>query len=415
MRRSMFWLLLAGCFAFEARAQQSYTWQQIKDRFESGNPTLQAGRIGVDESKANEITAFLRPNPGFSTGLDQFLFFTTNPYRPLSQVLESADFDYLHERQHKRELRLESAKKGTAIAETQQTDLERTLLFNLRGAFVQALQAKAVLLNTKENLDYWDHELDLNQERLKAGDIASVDQKRLVLQRVQFESDYQAATVNLRTAKIQLLTLMNDRTPIESFDVVGPFDFTDRIPGQDALRKLAIDSRPDLKAAIQSVDKAVSDHKLAVANGSTDPTFGFDIGRNPPGLQVYMGFSVSIPLRIFDRNQGEKARTELDIRKTEHQKDAAEAQVFSDVDSAYATVLSNVNLLKPYKEKYLPLATEVRDTVAFSYKRGGSTLLDLLDAEKSYRDTHLAYLNLVGSFLTAGAQLNMAVGHEVIE
>jgi cobalt-zinc-cadmium efflux system outer membrane protein len=208
--------------------------------------------------------------------------------------------------------------------------------------------------------------------------------------------------------------LLDDRTPIERFDVTGPFDFTDQIPGQDQLRVLALDHRPDLKAAIQAVDKAVTDHNLAVANGSTDPTFSVDAARNPP-IPAYFGFSVSIPLRINDRNQGEKARTELDIRKNERQKDAAEAQVYSDVDSAYATVISTVNLLKTYKATYLDLAASVRDTVAFAYNRGGATLLDYLDAEKSYRDVRLAYLNLVGSFLTAGSQLNMAVGQEVIQ
>jgi cobalt-zinc-cadmium efflux system outer membrane protein len=322
---------------------------------------------------------------------------------------------YLHERAHKRELRLESAKKGTTIAESQQADLERTLLFNLRSAFVQALQAKAILENAKENLAYWNHELQINNERLKAGDIAQIDYKRQLLTRAQFDVDLETAQVNLRTAKIQLLTLLNDRTPIERFDVTGKFDYTDQIPGQDELRKIALDNRPDLRAAIQSVDKAVTDHKLAIANGSTDPTFSMDAARNPPGLDAYIGFSISIPLRIFDRNQGEKARTELDITKNQRQQAASQAQVFSDVDTAFETVQSTLNLLKPYKTEYLTTAEEVRDTVSFAYKRGGATLLDYLDAEKSYRDVHLAYLTLVGTFLTAGGQLNMAVGREVIE
>ena len=127
-----------------------------------------------------------------------------------------------------------------------------------------------------------------------------------------------------------------------------------------------------------------------------------------------MGGSISIPLRIFDRNQGEKARTQIDIRRNERLRDATRAQVFSDVDSAYATVLSTLHLLGPYKTKYLPLATDVRDRIAFSYKNGGASLLDYLDAEKSYRDTRLAYLNLIGSYLTAAAQMNMAVGREVM-
>ncbi len=416
IRRFGLGIVLAYCVGSPAYAQQQvFSWQQIKDRFEASNPTLQSLRIGIDESRANEVTAYLRPNPELSAGADQFLFFTTNPYRPFSQVLESFSLSYLHERQHKRELRLESAKKGTAVTISQQADTARTLVFNLRSAFVQLLQAKAVLRNAMDNLAYWDHELQINRDRLNAGDIAKVDNQRLVLQRVQFESDRENATVSLRTAKIQLLTLLNDRTPIDNFDVDGSFDFTETIPPQADLRLIALDGRPDLRAAIQSIEKAALDHKLAVANGSTDPTFGMDVGRNPPGLDVYMGFSVSIPLRIFDRNQGEKARTELDIHKNERQREAAEAQVYSDVDSAYTTIASNVVLLKSYRDNYLKVATEIRDTVEFAYRRGGSTLLDYLDAEKSYRDTRLAYLNLIGSFLTAGGQLNMAVGREVIQ
>jgi cobalt-zinc-cadmium efflux system outer membrane protein len=415
-------LLLAGFCSSDGLGQQIYTWQQIKDKFEAANPTLQAGKIGVDESKTLEVTAYLRPNPSLTGSLDQINPFSTQSsptsggsgYRPFAYTFPSGSISYLHEREHKRELRLESAQKGTAIAQSQQSDLERTLLFDLRSAFVQTLQAKAFLQNAIDNLKYWDKELEINKARLDAGDIAKIDQQRLILQRAQFESDYETALVNLRTAKIQLLTLMDDRTPIERFDVTGPFDFTDQIPGQDQLRTIALDHRPDLKAAMQAVDKAITDHKLAVANGSTDPTFSVDAARNPP-IPAYFGFSINIPLRINDRNQGEKARTELDIRKNEKQKDAAEAQVFSDVDSAYATVISTVNLLKTYKSTYLDLAGSVRDTVAFAYNRGGATLLDYLDAEKSYRDVRLAYLNLVGSFLTAGSQLNMAVGQEVIQ
>jgi cobalt-zinc-cadmium efflux system outer membrane protein len=276
------------------------------------------------------------------------------------------------------------------------------------------LQAKAVFQNARENLDYWDRELAISRKRLDAGDLAQVDLDRLDLQRVQFESDYETAVVNLRTAKIQVLTLLNDRTPIEQFDVTGPFDFTDNLKALEEFRNAALGARPDLKAAMQSVELARTNHKLAVANGSTDPTFSVDFARNPP-IPAYFGVSVSIPLRIFDRNQGEKARTEIDIGRNERLKDATEAQVFSDVDSAYVTLVSAVNLLRPYRDRYLKLAESTRDRVSFAYRNGGASLLDYLDAEKAYRDVRLAYLNLIGAYLTAGAQMNMAVGREVIQ
>jgi cobalt-zinc-cadmium efflux system outer membrane protein len=391
------------------------TWEQVRHRFEQDNPTLLAGKLNIDESKAQEITAYLRPNPNISLTADQFNPFNDGPpHSCCGTLLTVAAFSYLHEREHKRELRLESSQKSTAIAVSTQADLERTLLFGLRSAFVSTLQTAAVLRLAKDNLAYYDHVLDLSRIRFQAGDIAQIDLDRLELQRVQYESDFETAEVNLRTAKIALLTLLNDRTPIERFEVSGPFDFSEQLLPRDEFRKIALDNRPDLQSAVQAVDKARTDHNLAVANGSTDPTVGFDAGRNPP-IDQYVGFNVSIPLRIFDRNQGEKLRTQLDITRSEKLRDASEALVFSDVDSGYATLASTVILLRPYKAKYLQQSVRVRDTIFFSYQHGGASLLDFLNAESEYRSVQLNYVNLLGSYLTAAAQLNLAVGREVIQ
>jgi cobalt-zinc-cadmium efflux system outer membrane protein len=413
--RFFFAFFLAVLLAESARAQRALTWQEIRDKFEAGNPSLQAGQIGVDESRAAEITAYLRPNPSLALLADQIDPFNGGPpHSTFGFLLNSATVNYLHERQHKRELRRDSAQDATKIAVSSQADLERNLVFNLRSAFVQALQGKAVLELAKENLAYYDHVLDVNRDRYKVGNIAQVDLDRLELQRVQYESDLQTAEVNLRTAKIQLLALLNDRTPIEQFDVTGPFDFSGQIAPLDDVRQAALDARPDLRAAVQSIDKAKTDHRLAVANGSTDPTFGFDVGRNPP-IDQYIGFSVSIPLRIFDRNQGEKLRTQLDIDRNEKLMQAARAQVFNDVDSAYATVTSAVILLQPYKDRYLKQAERVRETISFSYQHGAASLLDFLGAQADYRSVQLNYLNLVASYLEAANQLNLATGREVIQ
>lgn len=396
-----------------ASAQTVYTWEQIKTKFEETNPTLKAGRIGIDESRADEITAYLRPNPDLTLTIDQLSLFTPHPYQPFYNALPWSTLSYLHERDHKRELRLLSARQATAINTSSQADLERNLVFNLRNAFVQTLQAKAILALSKQNLDYYDHVLSISRDRLKAGDIAQVDFDRLELQRVQYVADVQTSEVGLRTSKIQLLMLLNDRTPVEKFDVNGPFDFIDQLSSLDDFHRLALENRPDLKAALQTVEKSRTDHRLAVANGSTDPTFGIDAGRNPP-LDAYVGFSVTIPLRIFDKNQGEKLRTQLDIDRNSRMQDATQAQVFSDVDSAYATLTSNLTLLRPYKTQYLPEADRVRSTMTFSYQRGGASLLDFLSAQNDYRTIQLSYLNLIGAYLQAASQLNLAVGREVI-
>jgi cobalt-zinc-cadmium efflux system outer membrane protein len=396
------------------------TWEQVRQRFEQNNPTLRAGQIGIDESKAQEITAFLRPNPSLTLTADGTQITPHNSvWRPLAGTYETPGISYLHERRHKRELRLESAQKATRVAVSGQADLQRTLLFTLRMDFVQALQEKAILDLAKENISYYDGVLEVNRERFQAGAISRVDLDRLELQRVQYESDLQMAEESLETAKILLLMLLNDRTPVDQFGVTGPFDFSAQIAPLDEVRKAALDARPDLRAALQSIDKAKTDHQLAVANGSTDPTFSSwythnSSNNNPFGINT-VGASVSIPLRIFDRNQGEKLRTQLDIDRSTKLAEATKAQVFSDVDSAYATVTSTLTLLQPYKDRYLEMASRVRDTIAFSYEHGAASLLDFLNSQAEYRTVEVNYLNLVASYLSATTQLNLAVGREVIQ
>jgi cobalt-zinc-cadmium efflux system outer membrane protein len=415
-------LFLAAAFC---QAQQSLTWEQVKTRFEANNPELKADSDSVDEMKAAEVTAFLRPNPqvGLSSDGIQVAPHTTpglgTHWLPLTGAQLVPSISYLHEREHKRELRLQSAKEGTQIAGSQHADLERNLLFVLRTSFVQTLQAKAVLELATADLAYYDKIIEISRARFKAGDIPHIDLVRIELLRAQYEVELQSAIVDLRTAKIQLQQLLNDRAPVEQFDVMGPFDFSDEIKPLEDFRQIALDQRPDLRAALESVQQAQTNHKLAVANGSADPTFSTWYSYNPafnnPFGRYTVGASVNVPLRVFDRNQGEKQRTQIDIDRNQRLTDAAQAQVFGDVDSAYAQIVSGIALLKPYKAQYKGQALDVRDTVTYAYEHGGASLMDFLNAQSEYRAVQLAYVQLVGSYLTAAGQLNLAVGREVIQ
>ena len=223
-------------------------------------------------------------------------------------------------------------------------------------------------------------------DRFQAGDIAQVDLDRLELGRVQYEQDNETADVNVRTAKIQLLQLLNDRTPVDQFDVTGPYEFMDALMPLDQYHQLAITGRPDLQAAIQTVEKAKIDHSLAIANGSTDPTFGFDAAHQPYPLDSYIGVSVNIPLRIFDRNQGEKQRTLLDIDLQQQQAGGgAGSRVFrcrfglrdggQPVEAAAALQGTSICSRR----------SVCAETISFSYQHGGASLLDFLQAQSDYR------------------------------
>ena len=395
------------------------SWQETQARFKANNPQLLAGQVTIDESRADEITAYLRPNPDFGFAIDGTQIAPSQGmWRPFSGTFYSPSLSYLHERRHKRELRLSSAQQATAIAVSTQGDLERNLLFNLRDAFVRVLQAKAILGVARTNLDYYDKEIEINRQRYSVGAMARVDFQRVELQRVQFETDLETAGVNLRTAKIDMLALLRDSTPLDQFDVSETFEYTEPVSKPEELRQIALQTRPDLKEAEQSLEKSRTDYRLAVANGSTDPTFSgwytHNGSYNNPFATNTIGASVSIPLRIFDRNQGDKLHTRLDIGRNQKLLDEAQITALHDVDSAYATLESTVNLLRPYKTKYLKEAEEIRDTVSYSYQHGAASLIDFLDAQKQYRDTQLNYISLVGAYFSAVNQVNFAVGREVI-
>ncbi|MGO9794511.1 MAG: TolC family protein [Terracidiphilus sp.] len=410
---------MAFVLAQGASAQQALTWDQVKAKFEASNPALKADADNVDEMKAEEITAFLRPNPQFTLAADGTQVAPHNGvWTPFKGTTEQPNFSYLHEREHKRELRLESAQEGTRITQSEHEDLDRNMIFALRTAFVGTLQAKFILDLANADLDYYDKIIEISRASFKAGAIGQVDLDRIELQRVQYESEIETAIVNLRTAKIQLLQMLDERTPVDQFDVTGEFDFSDALQPLETYRDAALAARPDLQAALQTIQQSDTNHKLAISNGSTDPTFAGwftnNSSTNNPNGPETIGVSVSVPLRVFDRNQGEKKRTLIDIDRSRQASEATRAQVFSDVDTAYELVRSNIALLKPYKEKYNDQALRVRDTVTYAYEHGGASLMDFLDAQSDYRQVQLAYAQLIGSYLTAVGQLTLAVGGDKV-
>lgn len=414
MRFSRLSVLVCGISLLSATALAQtppLTWEQVRQRFQTNNPNLTAGHLTVDEAKANEITANLRPNPQLSVILDQFPVFNSDQLS-VNNAQWTPTVTQLIERQGKRHLRYQSAQLATQGTQADVKDLERNLIFSLRDAFDRLLAAKSILNLAVDNLQYYDKVIEVNRERYKAGDIAKIDFQRVELQRAQFESDYQNGVVNLRQAKLDLLALMNDKTPVDLFDIAGNFDFQEAIPDENTVRQAALANRPDLQSAATSVEKARVDHKLAWANGSTDPVIGLEYQRTGPFNTL--GLDFDIPLRIFDRNQGEKQRTLVEVQRTDRVKQGVVLGILRDVDSARSSLLSTVELLKPYRDHYISESTEVRETISFSYSHGGASLLDFLDAEREYRDTQLSYRNLIASYLSAVNQLNFSVGQELI-
>jgi cobalt-zinc-cadmium efflux system outer membrane protein len=411
-------LFLAGSvavFAVASPAQQqpAYSWDQIHDLFLRSNPTLRAQEQRVVSNRAAEITAALHPNPTFQND-------TTSATFGIYQEFEIGG---------KRAARLGSARLATQISQTDSADTRRTLTLNLRQAFVSALQAKSDLQFANENLANYQKTVDINKEMFQQGEIARADFLRIQLQTLQFQTDLDDATLEMKTAKAALRGLLGPANLPQDFEVEGDLKVEPFDKDLPELEKLAIQNRPDLKSAETGRDKASADLRLAKANGWPDPTLGVSYlhtGNEIPGPEWFqpfypkanssnaMGLGIaSIPIPIFNRNQGEIARAQSEQVRAQFMADAASTQVTQDVESAYAEFTSARDRLKMYEETYLGYAKDSLDIEEFSFHKGGASILDFLDAQRTYRATQLAYRQQLASYLNALAQLQSAAGIDV--
>jgi len=386
------------------------TMQQAVDLALANNPAILSAAQHLAAVKATEVTAGLRQNPTLTfLGQDVTLGDDNpsgNPY------FYSANIARVFERGEKRRWRLDIANNTYAVTESQFHDQQRQLVLSVRQAFTNLLVAKQALAIAQENLDDYRKTISLSQSRVDAGDITRTDFERIDLQLAQFESDFDAATLNLQQQSTQLQTLFGVAHPGATTDVVGTLDLP-AIPLTEAeAEQKALAARPDLQAARQNVDVARGGVNFAKANGTTDPTVAAEYERS--GFQNTFGASVSIPLRIFDRNQGEKERTRYELTSSLLAVTAAQNQVVSDADQAYLALQTALVQAKRYKDHYLDEAGRVRDNLQFSYRNGNSTLLDYLDALRDYRSIHLNSLNADAQVWLAIHQLSYVTATDII-
>jgi cobalt-zinc-cadmium efflux system outer membrane protein len=375
------------------------TLQQAVDRARAGNPALISAQQHVSATQAEKITAGLRQNPTF-TALGQTLTLPEVNNNGGNPFFYSAGVSRLFERGQKRRWRMEGATATADQTESQYRDQERQLVLAVRQAFTSMLLAKASLGVAQDNLTDYQKTVDLSKARLDAGDITQTDFERIDLQLAQFESDADNARLNLQQASAQLQLLFGVDRPDQTMDITGTLE-PPALPltMADAETK-ALAARPDYTAARQGLLVSQANAKFAIANGTADPTVAAEYERS--GADNTFGVNVAIPLRIFDRNQGEKERTRYEIESSRFAVTAARNQVVSDVDQAWLALDTAQKLAHRYNSHYLEEASHVRDNLQFSYRNGNTTLLDYLEALRDYRSIHL-------SSLTANAQVWLAI------
>jgi cobalt-zinc-cadmium efflux system outer membrane protein len=406
--------MLLTCAAFAQTPQPTssptaITMQQAVDLARAKNPTLLAAQQNLLSVKAQEIQAGVRANPYFTlngTNITLPAEGASNPYAYSAQVSR------LFERGEKRRWRLDVARSTTVQTDDQlQLTIQQTVLA-VRTAFTNFVIAKAAKKLADDNLADYKHELDIGHERYKAGDIAKLDYERLDLQLAQFETDASNAVTAAQQASDQLQVLLGIDKPRTDFDVVGdvvppPIPFT-----MEDLEQKGLAARPDLKAAVAAVAVADAQIKLAYANGTTDPTLEGEYDRS--GTYNSAGFSINIPLRIFDRNQGNKETAKFTAQASRFSVTAARNQVISDVDQAYSGYFNAKVLSDRYNGHYLDEAKDVLDISKFSYEHGGLALIDYLDALRDSRSVTTDALNAYAQTWLAIHQLSFVTATDFV-
>jgi cobalt-zinc-cadmium efflux system outer membrane protein len=377
------------------------------------NQTLRAQRLNIDQSKASEVTASLKPNPVLSNLVDTLPVFSPQTIRGSTQIYEET-LSYTVERGGKREKRIAVAKDNTDVAAKTVTDDERQLRFQVAQDFINVLLAKSVLQLAQDDLAGYSKELELNRVRLAAGDLAGGDYLKLSLQKLQFEQDVSAAQLSLVQAKAVLRQQLGYQSVADNYDVSGALAHKKHGVQLQDLERQALANRPDLQAAQSGVTMANDTVALAFGNKVRDWTWSGDYTNQNFGING-VGASLSFELPTHDRNQGEIARSQAAARQAVEVESSTQVGVLTDVVNAYYGLQTAEEVVVLFEGGYLDQATESRDISTYAYEHGAATILDVLDAERSYRAIQLAYRQAVATHMIAARQVNLVVGTQLIQ
>ncbi len=381
------------------------------------NHQLRAQRLNVDLSKTDEITAALKPNPVLTSTNENFPVFSPGDLFSRDNFANNQNFvesvSYLFERGGKREKRTEVARDTTEVASKSAADAERQLAFQTEQAFINVLLASSTMDLARENLQNFSNVLDVNRERLRAGDLAEADFYKISLQKLQFEQDLSSAEVAVVQGKAALRQNVGYENLADEFEVDGDLVYRKYAVTLDDLKRDALVARPDWLAAQTGVTLAQHTQALAFANRARDVTGGVEYDR--AGSLNALGFTVSVDLPFHDRNQGNIAHSKVAVTQAMELEAFARSTVLTDVVTAYATFQTSEKVVALYQSGYLDQAKQSLDITTYVYQQGSGTLLDLLDAERTYRATQLAYRQALAAYMTSVHQINLAVGRQVLQ
>lgn len=397
-------LAARGVAAQPATAPTTVTLDQAIALALAHNHALAATRTAVDQARADEVTAGLRPNPTLSADWQVL------PWS--SSLTGDVGLGYTLERGGKRDRRIDAARDATAVTRSQVADAERTLGFQVASQFIAVQLAESTLELARDNLHSFQQAIEVSEHRFQSGGLSENDYLKVELQLLQFQTDLEQAQLARLQALSDLRQLIGRDVLAAEYDVAGPFDYGPMAAKRADLHDIAARERADLRAARQAVTAATSQHALAEANASQDLSLSVGYARSDGESATTVG--LAIPLAIFDRNQGERAKTRIAVTQAEQQRTELTGQVMTDVDDAYEALQRGARIVEYYRSGYLDISRRSREISEYAYRRGALSLFDFLDAERTYRATQLGYRQALADYLVAVERVRQATGSRAL-
>ena len=379
---------------------------------------LLAEKANISIAEAQIITARLRPNPVLSVSANHLDalgtgFNDSNGGGP-SEVTVHTDFTLEH--RGKRDARIGVARQSRSVVELQFEDTLRGAVLAVQNAFVDALLAQTSLKLAQDNAGSLNQIVEVNSARLKAGDIAEVELVRSQLAALQSENEVSQATLRLRTALTALQVAIGRRTPAPGFSIQGELRRDETLPLGEEVRRLALSQRPDLRALAADVERARLEVVSQQSQAKVDYTVGTEYTRQMHTAQANaLGFTFAVPLPVANRNQGEIERARAEQRQAELRRLALEGAIAGEVETAYEQYTTARALLERIEKRMLTHARDVREITEFSYRRGDSSLLELLDAQRAFNETMQAYNEARAEYARSLYLLDSVSGKVVVQ
>jgi cobalt-zinc-cadmium efflux system outer membrane protein len=417
-RLLLFTLIIASClFAADEPAVAPITIDQAIREAVDHNLGLVAERLNVPLAQARLISARLRPNPVLTIGGDYLDILGTgfNRLNNAGPSEASIRTDFVLERGKKRESRTDVAELSKSVAELGVLNALRGVILDVQNAFVDVLLAKESLALAQDNLKALNAIVEVNTNRVRAGDLAQVELVRSRLAALQFQNAAKQAEFRLHSTRHRLELLMGRKDFVHGFTVEGEMRKDSELIDIHPLREVAQKLRPDLQAIQQDQARSAADLRLQIAQGKVDYTVGavYHRQQSPTGTGNSMGFYLSMPIPVFNRNQGEIERARLEQQQLAARINALKASIAAEVETSYEQYSTARTMVGSLEKEMLQQAREVRNTTEYSYRRGEASLIEFLDAQRAYNDTIQSYNEARADYARSLYQIDSITGKAV--